>query len=78
VRTVNGAEAGSFAAAERWTRSTLRFPRRALLPGLNRLTLAWPSPPAVEGDPLAADLHPVFGEVFLLRVLATCTIQNIR
>lgn len=76
--TVNGAAAGSFAAAERWTRSRLRLDRRALLPGLNRLTLLWPSPPAVEGDPLAvaferlelglaADLHPVFGEVFELR-----------
>jgi len=76
--TVNGAEAGSFAAAERWTRASLRLTRRALLPGLNRLTLTWPLPPAVEGDPLAAtaerldlglaaDLHPVFGEVFALR-----------
>jgi hypothetical protein len=76
--TVNGAAAGSFAAAERWTRSSVHLPRRVLLPGLNRLTLAWPSPPAVEGDPLAAaverlelglaaDLHPVFGEVFELR-----------
>jgi hypothetical protein len=77
---VNGAAAGSFAAAERWTRSSLRLARRALLPGLNRLTLAWPSPPPVEGDPLAAaverlelglaaDLHPVFGEVFSLRAI---------
>jgi hypothetical protein len=86
--TVNGEKAGSFAAAERWSRSRLRLARRALLPGLNRLTLAWPSPPPVEGDPLAAaverlelglaaDLHPVFGEVFSLRACSCiCTFQE--
>lgn len=75
---LNGSTIGSVAAAERWTRSRSRLPRRALRLGLNRLTLAWPAPPPVDGDPLAAaaerleiglaaDLHPVFGEVFSLR-----------
>ena len=78
--SVNGSGAGSVAASERWTRSRLRLSCAALRPGLNRLTLAWPSPPAVEGDPLAAavarlelgiaaDLHPVFAEIFSLLVL---------
>jgi hypothetical protein len=76
--TVNGSAAGAVSAAERWSRSKLLLPRRLLRPGLNRLTLAWPAPPPVAGDPLAraverleiglaADLHPVFGEVFQLR-----------
>jgi len=44
------------------------------------LTLLWPDLPPVDGDPLAAvierlesgltaDLHPVFGEVFSLRIV---------
>lgn len=72
---VNGTPAGTFPLGERWTRGTLRVP--VARPGLNRLTLRWPDPPPVEGDPfgpaierleigLAADLHPVFGEVFSL------------
>lgn len=74
---VNGAPAGTFPLGERWTKGTLRIPAALLRPGLNRLTLRWPDPPPIEGDPfgpaierleigLAADLHPVFGEVFSL------------
>jgi hypothetical protein len=81
---VNGREIGSFAAGERWTRARLRIPHPALRPGLNRLTLRWPATPPIDGDPfaaaverlecgLAADLHPVFGEVFSL--LANCNLQ---
>jgi hypothetical protein len=81
---VNGREIGSFAAGERWTRAHLRIPRPALRTGLNRLTLRWPAPPPLGGDPfaaaierlelgLAADLHPVFGEVFSL--LLNCHLQ---
>ncbi|HEY2736958.1 MAG TPA: hypothetical protein VGK45_01065, partial [Thermoanaerobaculia bacterium] len=77
--TVNGQEIGSIPASARWSRSLLRIPQAALSHGLNRLTLLWPDPPPVNGDPLAwaierlesglaADLHPVFGEVFSLRV----------
>jgi hypothetical protein len=59
----------------RWAEVTLRIPAQPR--GLHRLVLRWPAPPPVEGDPfrrvverlelgLAADLHPVFGEVFSL------------
>ncbi|MFP5287753.1 MAG: tetratricopeptide repeat protein, partial [Thermoanaerobaculia bacterium] len=72
---VNGAEAGAFEAGNGWTRTSLRIPRDLLRPGLNRLTLFWPALPATGEDPLrpvldrlesgiAADLHPVFGEIF--------------
>jgi hypothetical protein len=75
--TVNGVRVGTFSVGERWTKGALRVPAAALRAGLNRLTLRWPDPPPVEGDPfrtvierldlgLEADLHPVFGEVFSL------------
>ncbi len=65
-------------ASDRWSRTTLHISRELLRPGLNRLTLHWPAPrekgeaalaSAVERleQGLAADLHPVFGEVFLPR-----------
>jgi hypothetical protein len=74
---VNGIGFGTFPVGERWTKGSLRVPAAALRAGLNRLTLRWPDPPPVEGDPfrtvlerldlgLEADLHPVFGEVFSL------------
>ncbi|HEY9423006.1 MAG TPA: hypothetical protein VIW92_16460 [Thermoanaerobaculia bacterium] len=74
---VNGEEAGAVDATERWTRALLRIDRAHIRPGLNRLTLRWPAP-AMDGDAalqaarerlelgIAADLHPVFGEVFSL------------
>ncbi|HSG39884.1 MAG TPA: hypothetical protein VLE27_09630, partial [Thermoanaerobaculia bacterium] len=74
---LNGEEAGAVDTTERWTRALLRIDRGRLHPGLNRLTLRWPAP-AVDGDAalqaarerlelgVAADLHPVFGEVFSL------------
>ncbi len=76
---MNGQEIGSIAATARWSKSSLSISRMALAPGLNRLMLLWPDPPPIDGDPLAwaierlesglaADLHPVFGEVFSLRV----------
>jgi cation diffusion facilitator CzcD-associated flavoprotein CzcO len=72
---VNGREVGGVPARERWTRARLRIPRAPLRPGLNRLTLRWPALPPAGSDPLrpvrerlesglAADLHPVFGEVW--------------
>ncbi|HEX3556649.1 MAG TPA: hypothetical protein VIA62_25790 [Thermoanaerobaculia bacterium] len=74
---VNGERIGGMDAADRWRRATLRLGRGLLRPGLNRLTLRWPAPredgeaalrAAVERleQGLAADLHPVFGEVFSL------------
>lgn len=76
---VNGEEVGVMEAVERWRRETLLIPRRFLKPGLNRLTLRWPLPEADGAAALqaaierlerglAADLFPVFGEVFSLLV----------
>lgn len=74
---VNGEDAGAVDATESWTRALLRIDRGRLRPGLNRLTLRWPAPTA-DGEAalqsarerlelgIAADLHPVFGEVFSL------------
>ncbi len=75
--TVNGRPAGALPMGETWTRGTLRLPAASLRPGLNRLDVAWPPPPAADADPfrsacerlelgLAADLHPVFAEVWSL------------
>ncbi|HYX26498.1 MAG TPA: hypothetical protein VFC23_20250 [Thermoanaerobaculia bacterium] len=77
VIAVNGEKAGEMDATERWRRATLRIDRRLLRPGLNRLTLRWPAP-REDGEAalqaaagrlergLAADLHPVLGEIFSL------------
>lgn len=76
---INGAGtgAGKIELGHHWRRHELRLDRERLRPGLNRLTLRWPPPPPV-GEAalrkaverlelgLAADLHPVFGEVFSL------------
>lgn len=74
---VNGSTAGRAPAGERWTRTTFVIPREVLRPGLNCLELRWPALPSAGDDPLkparerlelglAADLHPVFGEVWSL------------
>ncbi len=72
---VNGDAVGTADGGERWTRAAVRISRRHLRPGLNRLTLRWPMP-AIPGEAalaaaadrletgVAADLHPVFGELF--------------
>jgi hypothetical protein len=72
---VNDRDLGVVDAGERWTRAALRIERRNLRRGLNRLTLRWP-PPLMDGEValqaaadrlesgIAADLHPVFGELF--------------
>ncbi len=70
-------EIGTIATAERWTRASFRIERRHLRRGLNRLTLRWPltlrdgeTALAAAAERLeigvAADLHPVFGELFSL------------
>lgn len=72
---VNDREIGRIEATEKWTRTTSRIDRQELRCGLNRLTLRWPLPAADGSSALreaverlelgiAADLHPVFGEVF--------------
>lgn len=71
---INDQEAGGVELTEKWSRSKVRIDPSYLRPGLNRLTLRWPAPPAVENVierlelGLVADLHPVFGEVFSLIV----------
>ena len=74
---VNQEEIGTIATAERWTRAIFRIERRHLRRGLNRLTLGWPLA-LRDGETalaavterleigVAADLHPVFGELFSL------------
>jgi hypothetical protein len=74
---VEGEEIGTIATAERWTRTAFRIERRHLRRGLHRLTLRWPLAlrdgetalaAAIERLEIgvAADLHPVFGELFSL------------
>ncbi len=73
--TVNGEEVGIVEGGERWTCGVIRIGRGRLRRGLNRLALRSPMPAtdgaaalAVVADRLeigvAADLQPVFGEVF--------------
>ena len=74
---VNDRDLETVDAGERWTRAVLRIERESLRRGLNRLTLRWPAPPDGEAAlaaaaerleiGVAADLHPVFGEIFSLR-----------
>src|SRR5262249_11891724 len=72
---VNDQDLRSVEVGERWTKAELRIDRKGLRRGLNRLSLRWPLP-AVGGEGaltaavdrlelgVAADVHPVFGEVF--------------
>jgi hypothetical protein len=75
---VNGQVAASVPLRDTWSRSAaVRLPRHLLRPGRNRLTLHWPAPPphgeaalaaalARLDEGIAADLHPVFGELYSL------------
>jgi hypothetical protein len=75
---VNGEALGGAALTDRWRRSTFEIAAGCLHRGFNRITLRWPPLPA-EGDAALAqivarlaqgvptDLHPVFGEVAVLR-----------
>ncbi|HEY2295934.1 MAG TPA: tetratricopeptide repeat protein [Thermoanaerobaculia bacterium] len=72
---VDDRDLGALEATERWTKTAFRIDRKNLRRGLNRLILRWPLP-AVDGEGalaaaadrlelgVAADMHPVFGEVF--------------
>ncbi len=72
---VNGSPAGSLPLQETWCRPVVRLPRHLLRPGRNHLTLHWPTPNTPGGlalaaalarldEGIAADLHPVFGELY--------------
>ncbi|MBV8201707.1 MAG: hypothetical protein JOZ15_13885, partial [Acidobacteria bacterium] len=73
--SVNGNPAAALPLGETWSRAAARLPRHFLWRGRNRLTLHWPFPVASPDDALAdalarldegiaADLHPVFGELY--------------
>ncbi len=76
---VDGRRLGTLRLTERWRRATIRVPGDLLTPGLHRVDVAWPDPPPV-GEAaleaarrrlergLEADLHPLFGEVFSLKL----------
>lgn len=76
---LNNQACGEIEATERWSRAEISLPGELLQAGFNRLTLHWP-PLVQDGDEALeaavrrleagweADLHPVFGEVFTLRV----------
>lgn len=77
--TLNGVRVGEVELTERWRREVLRVGRRRLRRGINRVTLSWPPLPPAGTEAMtearrrletgiAADLHPVFGEVFSLVV----------
>jgi radical SAM superfamily enzyme YgiQ (UPF0313 family) len=77
--TVNGDPAGSIALTGHFQKHTLGLSGQILKTGLNRLILHWPMP-AINGTKalagvmqrleqgLTADLYPVFGEIFSLKV----------
>ncbi len=79
VLSVNGVRLAAFRMAVSWRRRTRVIGRDLLRPGINLIGLEWPLPIAAGGAALAeaahrlrlgipADLYPVFGEVFSLRV----------
>ncbi len=79
VVSVNGMEVGRLPAGTRWATTSLRVPAEAIDPGLNRLDVTWPELPPVGDAELArvigrlerglpADLHPVFGELWSVRL----------
>jgi hypothetical protein len=72
---VNGRPAAAVPLGTSWKRASIRLPQALLHRGRNRLTLAWPAPPPIDDAALAAalarldqgiaaDLHPVFGELY--------------
>jgi hypothetical protein len=75
---VNGEALGAAGLTHRWGRAVFEIEAGRLRRGFNRLTLHWPTVPA-DGDAALArivtrlergqptDLHPVFGEIAVLR-----------
>ncbi|HEV3459602.1 MAG TPA: hypothetical protein VHG32_23880, partial [Thermoanaerobaculia bacterium] len=73
--TANGSPAAALPLRGTWSRPAALLPRHLLRPGRNQLTLAWPLPTVPGGaalaaaiarldEGIAADLHPVFGELY--------------
>lgn len=80
--TLNQAPLAELRLLSTWTRHRETIATTQLKPGLNRLTLHWPMP-AGDGEQALtaarerlengeqADLHPVFGEIYSLRISAS-------
>lgn len=79
VLAVEGRRLGVLPLGKRWKRASFRLPRELLRFGASRLSVGWSPPPPVGEEALAAarrrleegveaELHPVFGEIFSLRV----------
>lgn len=76
---LNGRRLATAKVDEKWRQIALNVPQMALRAGINRLSLSWPTLPPL-GDEAReaalsrlefgreADLHPVFGELFSVRV----------
>ncbi len=75
--SIAGQPAATLPLREAWSRHQVRLPSHLLQPGNNRLVLHWPMPgcsgaAALQAalarldEGIAADLHPVFGELYSL------------
>jgi len=73
--SIAGQAAATLPLREAWSRHQVRLPRHLLQRGRNRLVLHWPMPAAAGeaalqaalarlDEGIAADLHPVFGELY--------------
>jgi hypothetical protein len=78
---VNGHPVGRVALRPRWQSRTVRVDRRLLRCGCNQVTVRWPPAAPIGAPPLEAvirrlelgaeaDLHPIFGEMFSLRMIS--------
>ncbi len=75
--TVNGQPTGVVAVGPRWGKEGVRLHRQVLKEGINKVSLHWPMP-SITGEAalaaasarlergLEADVHPIFGEIFVL------------
>ena len=87
VLAVNGETLGVAELTDRWSRASFEIAAGRLRRGFNRITLGWPALPA-EGDEALAqilarleagraiDLHPVFGEIAVLRAMPAAPMES--